>query len=198
MYSFHFVKFLPLYVATIEFISPLICLFFSLASISPSVYLALPPFPSLSKPSLFILGFQHPLSVLGPSVLALKLLLSLPSARLSPCLSDVKYHPFTHLHLIFSRPSPSPSYLPLISHTSDGGQVHPLKFVHVSFFLHLFFSSISPFASLNEPFIGCQSSASPPYPSEHASTERREGWRDGDGLACVGGFEHLEREEQSH
>lgn len=179
MYSFHFVKFLPLYVARIEFISPLICLFFSLASISPSVYLALPPFPSLSKPSLFILGFQHPLSVLGPSVLALKLLLSLPSARLSPCLSDVKYHPFTHLHLIFSRPSPSPSYLPLISHTSDGGQVHPLKFVHVSFFLHLFFFLHLSFCLSKRAFhrlsvIGIASISV--WACEHRKEGRMEGW----------------------
>lgn len=145
MYTLHFVKFLPLYVATIEFSSPLICLS------SPShrlVYLTLPPFLSLSKPSLFIPGFQHPLSVLGPSVLALKRLLSLPSARLSPCLSDVKYHPFTHLHLIFSRPSPSPSYLPLTSHTSDGSQVYPPKFFTFPSFSTCFFHPPSLFRPL--------------------------------------------------
>lgn len=41
-----------------------------------------------------------------------RLLLSLPLACPGPYLSDVKYHHFTHLHLIFSRPSRSPSYLP--------------------------------------------------------------------------------------
>lgn len=105
------------------------------SSISAPVYFALPAFLSLPLPSLFFPDFQHPLSVLGPSVLALRPLLSLPSACLSPCLSDVKYHPFIHLHLIFFRPSPSPSYLPLISHTTDGSQVCPLNLVLASFLI---------------------------------------------------------------
>lgn len=122
MYSFHFGKLLPLYVAVIEHSSVP----------SPSVYFSLP--------SRFIPDFQHPLRVLGPSILTLRLLLSLPSDCHCPCLRDVKYHPFTHLHLIFSCPSPSPFHLP--SHFSH--QFYVLKFVHVSFFLHLFFSPHPP------------------------------------------------------
>lgn len=181
MYSFHFGKFLPLYVAAIEHSSTLpLCLLQSF-----------PPFLSLSKPSRFIPDFQHPLRVLGPSILALRPLLSLPSDCHCPCLHDVKYHPFTHLHLIFSCPSPSPSHLP--SHFSH--QFYVLKFVHVSFFLHL----CPPIPrSLNESRRGCQSSLSPPYPSQHASTEmegRMEGrwW-----IWIAGGVEHVENQEQSH
>lgn len=145
-----------------------------------------PPFLSLSKPSLFILCFQHPLSAL-----ALSPLLSLPSALLRLCLIGVKYRPFTHLHLIFP---PSTSYLHLISHTSDGGQVSPLNLVHVSFFLHSFVRRPSPSSvSLNEPFSVCQSSASP---SMFVWTcERGKEGKDGDGLVGVGGSEGLEREE---
>lgn len=176
MYSFHFVS-PPLfgyYWIVQLFISPLMCLFFlSPLHLPPSVYLARPPFLSLSLPSLFIPSF--PTSPLGPSVLALRLLLSLPSARLSPCLCDVKYHPFTHLHLIFSRPSPSPFHHPLIfSHLWLQPSPSCWSLYMFPSFLHLFFSTpIALSVSLNEPFRGCQSSASPPYPSEHASAERR-------------------------
>lgn len=144
----------------------------------------------ISKPSRFIPDFQHPLPVLGPSILALRLLLSLPSTCLSPWLSNVKCLPFTHLHLIFSHPSLSLSHLP--SHFSN--QVYLLKFVCFSFFSTCFFFSIS--HSLNEPCRGCQSSLSLLYSSQHASTEmegRMEGWWQ---IWCAGGVEHVESQGQ--
>lgn len=106
MYNFHFVS--PLLFDTALHFTSSVC--FSLLSISASV--SSPISLSFQTPPLFIPDFQHPLLELGPSILALIPLLSLPSACLRPCLSDVKYHPFTHLHLIFSRPSLSPFYLP--------------------------------------------------------------------------------------
>lgn len=90
----------------------LICLFFSSLHLSLCLLCSSPISLSFQTPPIFIPDFQHPLLELGPSILALIPLLSLPSACLRPCLSDVKYHPFTHLHLIFSRPSLSPFYLP--------------------------------------------------------------------------------------
>lgn len=145
MHCFSFVKFRSLLLLNTA-LNLSSDLFLLSLSISPSVCFALPPFLSLLLLSLFFPDFQHPLSVLGLSVLALTQLLSLPSACLSPCLSDVKYHPFIHLHLIFFRPSPSPSYLPLVSHTADGSQVCPLKLVLASFLI--FFPPLPCFLSL--------------------------------------------------
>lgn len=113
--------------------------------------------------------------MLGPSILALRLFLSLPSARLSPCPSDVKYHPSAHLHLIFPRPLPLPisfSFLtPLVAAKSICCSLYMLPSFPTSLFLFFFYSSssITLSASLSKPFGDRQSYASPPHPPEHAS-----------------------------
>lgn len=103
----------------------------------------------------------------------------------APFHRDVKYH----LHLPFSLVAPviRPIFLSFLTPPAAAKSV-PLQFRHVSFFLRLFSS---------RSFRGRQSSAKPPHPSEQASTEAREGLRDGDGLVRDGGLEHLEREERS-
>lgn len=183
MYSFHFGKLLPLYVAVIEHSSVP----------SPSVYFSLSPH--------FCLFPSRPASSLTSSI---------PSECWAPPSwhSDCSYqfhqiaivHVFVMLNTIpllictsFSLVPPRlPSISPLISHTNS-----------MCWSLYMFpsFSTCSfpPIPrSLNQCCRGCQSSLSPSYPTQHASTEmegRMEGrwW-----IWIVGGVEHVESQEQSH
>lgn len=200
MYCFHFGTFLlwfsTSYYWTQLFISPLICLFFSLLSISVCLLCSTPipvSFPALPLPPRLL---QRPLLVLGPSVLALTPLLSLPSACLSPCLSDVKYHPFIHLHLIFSRPSPSP-FLPPSHFSHRWWQPSQSAEVSACFYLSplVFFTP--------RPAFCLQTSLSEVVSHQrhlHIRLNMRahKGGRMVTDLVCAGGVERLEKEELSH
>lgn len=183
MYTFHFGKLLPLYVAVIEHSSVP----------SPSVYFSLSP---------------H--FCLFPSPPASSLTSSIPSECWAPPSwhSDCSYHfhqiAIVHVFVMLNTipllictsfslvPPRLPPISPLISHTNS---------MCWSLYMLPSFSTCSfpPIPrSLNKCCRGCQSSLSPSYPSQHASTEmegRMEGrwW-----IWIVGGVEHVESQEQSH
>ena len=149
-------------------VSPLICFFLSSPSYSSLISLLFQAPPSSPPTSNVLSPCWAPLSWHSDGSYHFH------QPCLSPCLSDVKYHPFTQLHLIFSRPSLSPSYLP--SHFSHHLWQPSLSAEVCTCFLLsplVFFNPLPLFLSLlNEPFRARQSSASPPYPSEHRKNGR--------------------------
>lgn len=167
---------------------------FSLISISLSVYLTPPSSLSFQAPP----SSPPTSNVLSPCWAPLSWhsdgSYHFHQPCLSPCLCDVKYHPFTQLHLIFSRPSLSPSYLP--SHFSHHLWQPSLSAeVYTCFLLSplvFFWSPASLFVSVKRAF---QSLSVIGFTSVSVRTQKE--WKDGDGLVCAGGAERLEREEQN-
>lgn len=125
-----------------------------------------------------------------------------PPAPLQSTSQNIKYHPFASSAPNFLSPLPFSLLTPLIFHTSDCSQVCLLKFLCVSpppFLTILFyFFSLIPHLSVSKwafqrLSVICITSFLP----GHASTERSEGWRDGDRLVCVGSFKQLQWREQA-
>lgn len=122
-----------------------------------------------------------------------------PPAPLQSTSQNIKYHPFASSAPNFLSPLPFSLLTPLIFHTSDCSQVCLLKFVCVPPSpSSLFFFFLIPHLSVSKRAfqrlsVICITSFLP----EHASTERSEGWRDGDRLVCVGSFKQLQWREQA-